>query len=302
MKVRILSALVGIVVLVGVLICPWTWVFALAAAVLAALAVWELCYNTGKVQSKLLVIVNMVCAAVGVGLAYLHRLSADSYYGTTLRSYEQMVLSGVCLVPLALGVLTLICWLIVRKKVSFTDACYGYLMTLYAAAGFGSLAALRVFDSDLDGLIVILLVLIIPWMSDTGAYFTGYFFGKHKMAPVISPKKTWEGFFGGWLVSVGCAALFAVICNALLNDQGLYFSAATNAIIAFVLAPLSVCGDLLASLIKRHTGIKDYGNIMPGHGGVMDRFDSVIFLAPLMYLIFINQDVIMDWLRVIGIR
>lgn len=302
MKVRILSALVGIVVLAGVLICPWTWVFGVAAAALAAVAVWELCYNTGKVHSKLLVIVNMVCAAVGVGLVYLHRLSADSYYGTTLRSYEQMILSGICLLPLALGVLTLICWLIVRKKVTFTDACYGYLMTLYPAIGFGSLAALRVFGSDLDGLIVILLVLIIPWMSDTGAYFTGYFFGKHKMAPVISPKKTWEGFFGGWAVSVGCAALFAVICNVLLNDQGLYFSAATNAIIAFVLAPLSVCGDLLASLIKRHTGIKDYGNIMPGHGGVMDRFDSVIFIAPLMYLIFINEDLVVGLLRAIGVH
>lgn len=285
MKIRILSALVGIVVLVGALICPWTWVFALAAAVLAALAVWELCYNTGKVQSKLLVIVNMVCAAVGVGLVYLHRLSADSYYGTTLRSYEQMVLSGICFVPLVLGVLTILCWLIVRKKVSFTDACYSYLMTLYPAVGFGSLAALRIFDGAAIGLWYILLVLVIPWMSDTGAYFTGYFLGKHKMAPIISPKKTWEGFFGGWLVSVGAAALLVVIYNALTGSNA---NVLTAVLLALVLAPLSVCGDLLASLIKRRTGIKDYGNIMPGHGGVMDRFDSVVLIAPLLYVFAIQ--------------
>ena len=285
MKIRILSALVGIVVLVGALICPWTWVFALAAAVLAALAVWELCYNTGKVQSKLLVIVNMVCAAVGVGLVYLHRLSADSYYGTTLRSYEQMVLSGICFVPLVLGVLTILCWLIVRKKVSFTDACYSYLMTLYPAVGFGSLAALRIFDGAAIGLWYILLVLVIPWVSDTGAYFTGYFLGKHKMAPIISPKKTWEGFFGGWLVSVGAAALLVVIYNALTGSNA---NVLTAVLLALVLAPLSVCGDLLASLIKRRTGIKDYGNIMPGHGGVMDRFDSVVLIAPLLYVFAIQ--------------
>ena len=285
MKIRILSALVGIVVLVGALICPWTWVFALAAAVLAALAVWELCYNTGKVQSKLLVIVNMVCAAVGVGLVYLHRLSADSYYGTTLRSYEQMVLSGICFVPLVLGVLTILCWLIVRRKVSFTDACYSYLMTLYPAVGFGSLAALRIFDGAAIGLWYILLVLVIPWMSDTGAYFTGYFLGKHKMAPIISPKKTWEGFFGGWLVSVGAAALLVVIYNALTGGNA---NVLTAVLLALVLAPLSVCGDLPASLLKRRTGIKDYGNIMPGHGGVMDRFDSVVLIAPLLYVFAIQ--------------
>ena len=109
---------------------------------------------------------------------------------------------------------------------------------------------------------------------------TGVFFGKHKMAPVISPKKTWEGFFGGWVISVGLTVLYGVICNAVMDAQVLDLM--MLAVMAVVLAPLSVAGDLLASMVKRRTGIKDYGNIMPGHGGVMDRFDSVVFIAPLL--------------------
>ena len=301
MEVRILSALVGIVILVLVLVCPWVWVFTLAAGALAVIAVWELLHNTGIVKSKLFTVVSMIMVALSMGVSYFYDCTKDAYFGTWLWDYESVALRVLLLMPVMYGVVALICWLIDRKNISFTEACSGYLLTLYPALGFGALAALRMEGADVDGLVLVLLMLIIPWMSDTGAYFTGYFFGKHKMAPVISPKKTWEGFFGGWAVSVGCAALFAVICNALLNDQGLYYSVATNAIIAFVLAPLSVCGDLLASLIKRRTGIKDYGNIMPGHGGVMDRFDSVVLIAPLMCLILNYESVIVDWLQAIGI-
>ncbi len=284
MKVRIISALVGVVVLIGVLVCPWTWVFALAAGALAVVAVWELLHNTKAIKSNLFTVVSMVMVALFMGALYFYNSAKDAYYGTELRDYESLALRILLLMPAVYGVFAVISWLIDRKKITFIEACIGYLLTLYPSIGFGALAALRMEGADVDGLVLVLLVLIIPWMSDTGAYFTGYFFGKHKMAPVISPKKTWEGFLGGWVVSVGCAALYAVILNWILNDQGLYFSAATQAIIAFVLAPLSVCGDLLASLIKRRTGIKDYGNLMPGHGGVMDRFDSVIFIAPMLYL------------------
>ena len=292
MKIRILSALVGIVVLVGALICPWTWVFALAAAVLAALAVWELCYNTGKVQSKLLVIVNMVCAAVGVGLVYLHRLSADSYYGTTLRSYEQIVLSGICFVPLVLGVLTILCWLIVRKKVSFTDACYSYLMTLYPAVGFGSLAALRIFDGAAIGLWYILLVLVIPWMSDTGAYFTGYFLGKHKMAPVLSQHKTVEGAIGGVITAIVSMLIYALIMALPVKALSFRVNYLYAVVYGFVGAIAGVFGDLCFSVIKRQTGIKDYGKLLPGHGGVLDRFDSMMMVGPLVEVLLLLIPVI----------
>ncbi len=260
MKTRIISAAVGTVVLLLVLFCPWTWVFTAAAAALAAVAVWELAHNTGAVKSRLFILGSMVFAAAGTVLM-------------TVQWRYTLLLAG------GYGLFAMLTMLARHDKVSVSAGCFGAMMTLYVTLGFGSVAALREFDGATIGLWNILLLLVIPFMSDTGAYFIGTFFGKHRMAPVISPKKSWEGFFGGWLVSVGCAALLAVIAGAF----SIKADPLTFALIAAVLAPISVCGDLLASVIKRQYGIKDYGNIMPGHGGVMDRFDSVLMIAPLLY-------------------
>lgn len=262
MKTRILSALVGIVVLIGVLFCPFTWVFSVAASLLAALAVWELLYNTGVVSRKCLVLCAMLFAC-GEVLAFA--------YAEVLVKWH-FLCAWFPLLWLALyGLL-----IAFAKGAGIKMLAY----TLYGVLGFVALARLRLMQ---DGLAYVLLPLVISWMSDTGAYFIGYFFGKHKMAPVISPKKTWEGFFGGWVVSIGCAALFGVIYQAVAGVT-LTVSPLWMAALAFPLAPLSVCGDLLASKIKRQYGIKDYGNIMPGHGGVMDRFDSVVMIAPVLWV------------------
>lgn len=274
MKTRIISALVGIVVLIGVVFCPITWVFSVAATLLAMIAVWELLHNTGLVSRKWLTLCGMLFAGVEV----LSCTYAEWLYAV----------HPVCgWLPLIL--LIVYAWFILLL---FIDKRFGIekgvaakvlLFTLYGIVGFVALARLRLLQ---DGLAYILLPLVIAWMSDTGAYFTGYFFGKHKMAPIISPKKTWEGFFGGWLVSVGCAALFGVLYQ-LITGVTLAVSPLWVAVLAIPLAPLSVCGDLLASKIKRKYGIKDYGNIMPGHGGVMDRFDSVIMIAPILWLLLL---------------
>ena len=269
MKTRIISALVGTVILAAVLACPWMWVFALLVAAAAGLATYELLHNTGIVKSKWMVwgsVVFAVVCASGVSFA---------------------IITGVPMVVAsfaAYALFALIMFLVHRK-------CYvwkGFGLTLYAAIGFGALGFLRVTWGALGtlvgttavGIMYVLLPLVIAWMSDTGAYFTGVFFGRHKMAPVISPKKTWEGFFGGWVISVGLTVLYGVVCNAIMDAQ--VFNLIMLAVMAVVLAPLSVVGDLLASMVKRRTGIKDYGNIMPGHGGVMDRFDSVVFIAPMV--------------------
>ena len=274
MKTRIISALVGIVVLIGVVFCPITWVFSVAATLLAMIAVWELLHNTGLVSQKWLTLCGMLFA----GAEVLSCTYAEWLYAA----------HPVCgWFPLIL--LIVYAWFILLL---FIDKRFGIekgvpvkvlLFTLYGTLGFVALARLRLLQ---DGLAYVLLPLVIAWMSDTGAYFTGYFFGKHKMAPIISPKKTWEGFFGGWLVSIGCAALFGVLYQ-LITGVTLSVSPLWMAVLAIPLAPLSVCGDLLASKIKRHYGIKDYGNIMPGHGGVMDRFDSVIVIAPLLWLLLL---------------
>ena len=133
---------------------------------------------------------------------------------------------------------------------------------------------------------MILFTAFCAWMTDTCAYFTGVCFGKHKMAPVISPKKTWEGAIGGVLLT----AVINVILF-LVYDKW-FFGVPFNGWVWYEVIPISILlsvisifGDLSASVIKRNYGIKDYGNLIPGHGGMMDRIDSAIFVFPAMYAI-----------------
>ena len=274
MIIRIVSAIVGIALLVGVLICPYTVVLAAAAAVLSAIAVWELLYNTGKMKNLVQVIVGMVLSVCGVMLMYFIR--------TTLN--DQWLLVSLMALPMAYGLITAVIYLFNCKKTTVNKTCYAYLATLYPSIGFGCLVMLREMRNH--GLYYLILLLVIAWVSDTGAYFVGTLLGKHKMAPKISPKKSWEGFFGGWVVSVLCAVGLFILRMEIENSygDGLFFTLYYFLPVAILLAPLSVVGDLLASAIKRKCGIKDFGNIMPGHGGVMDRFDSVLFIAPLLCL------------------
>ena len=192
MKTRIISALVGTVLLLAVLFCPWAWVFALVVAAAAGLATYELLHNTGIVKSQWMIWGS-------IAFAVLQTLALSPWvYGGVVLAVAPMI---------AYAVYTLILFIIFRKSFVWK----GFGLTLYATIGFGALGVLR-----LAGLEFVLLPLVIAWMSDTGAYFTGVFLGKHKMAPIISPKKTWEGFFGGWVISVGLTVLYGVICNAIM--------------------------------------------------------------------------------------
>jgi phosphatidate cytidylyltransferase len=120
------------------------------------------------------------------------------------------------------------------------------------------------------------------WVNDTFAYFTGMAFGKHKMAKVLSPKKTIEGAIGGIVMTTIIATVFGYFLNTLAHidqpEMPLVFMAA-----GAISSLLGIIGDLSASAIKRNHNIKDYGKLIPGHGGILDRFDSVIFTAPAVY-------------------
>ena len=124
---------------------------------------------------------------------------------------------------------------------------------------------------------------MLAFLSDTGAYFAGLKFGKRKLAPLISPKKSVEGAIGGILGSMIVGALYAyLIVESVISDQKILW---IFVLISGVGAVVSQVGDLAASAIKRNHEIKDYGKLIPGHGGVMDRFDSVIFTAPMIYFL-----------------
>ena len=132
-----------------------------------------------------------------------------------------------------------------------------------------------------QGAFIVWLVFICSWGSDTCAYCVGMLIGKHKMAPKLSPKKSIEGAVGGVVGAALLGAAYAAIMNRTM--AGANAGVIQYALIGAVGALISMVGDLAASAIKRNHDIKDYGNLIPGHGGILDRFDSVIFTAPIIY-------------------
>ena len=132
-----------------------------------------------------------------------------------------------------------------------------------------------------QGAFLVWLVFLCSWGSDTCAYCVGMLIGKHKMAPKLSPKKSIEGAVGGVVGAALLSALYAVIMGAVFS--GTELSTVQYALIGAVGSVISQVGDLAASAIKRNHDVKDYGKLIPGHGGILDRFDSVIFTAPIIY-------------------
>lgn len=148
------------------------------------------------------------------------------------------------------------------------------LMSLWVGA---PLAHLGLFPRSRYGVVLILIAVVGPWVSDSGAYFTGRFFGRHPMFPSLSPNKTIEGGAGGLLLTV--------LVVAPLSSQLLDFNLTKALLIGAVVSVSSQAGDLFESSLKRILDVKDLGNFLPGHGGVLDRVDSLLFTAPAVYYI-----------------
>ena len=154
------------------------------------------------------------------------------------------------------------------------------LIIIYVSFPIASANTMALLISN--GWYYFMIGLFAPWISDVFAYFTGVCFGKHKIVPHISPKKTWEGCIGGAVFcSILTAVFFAFVMSSIIEVK-VPFAAfvALAAVFGFVLSVVSQLGDWIASSIKRLVGIKDYGKLMPGHGGVMDRFDSAFYTLP----------------------
>ena len=139
------------------------------------------------------------------------------------------------------------------------------------------LAHLGLFPRSQAGVVLILIAVVGPWISDSGAYFAGRFFGRNLLVPSLSPNKTVEGSVGGLLLTVLIVAPLAL--------QLLDFTVAKALIIGAGVSVSSQCGDLFESSLKRILDVKDLGNFLPGHGGVLDRVDSLLFTAPTVYYI-----------------
>ena len=170
--------------------------------------------------------------------------------------------------------------LISKEKFSLEHLSFVFLMTMIIPCFFSTI----IYSYSLSGGIFnILIVFLCSWGSDTGGYIFGGLFGRHRITPKISPKKTLEGMIGSVLSSFSAVIFIAFIGDVLIEDF------TVNYLVAGICGLLgSVCailGDLFASVIKRSFGVKDFGSVIPGHGGIMDRFDSILFVAPFIYIL-----------------
>ena len=258
MKTRIMTAAVAIPLLLLVLMVADKLIAAVVWGLMMAVGAYELLYATGLIREPRLVIYSAVMAFA---------VTIWSYFGGVHAFFLLMVMA-------------------------FLAALYGEMMASHVRITFDKLALcvmgglmvpfllssiIRILTMKV-GRYVILIPFVIAFGSDTGAYFTGMFFGKHKLAPVISQHKTVEGLIGGIITSVVLMVIYAVVLqfNHFQVDyvSAMIYGALGSAVGAF--------GDLCFSVVKRQTGIKDYGNIIPGHGGILDRFDSMMLVGPLV--------------------
>ena len=231
---------------------------------MAAIGAYELLHNTGLVKNNRIVLYAVIMAVF------------VSLWSNMWTVYPLILM----------GVLTFFCilfgeLLLFHTQLKFVDLAYALVAGGLLPYLLGAVVRIH---SLATGRHLILLPFVIAFLSDTGAYFAGRFLGKHKLAPVISPKKTVEGLVGGVL-----AAIIGVIAYCLILRGAFGFQ------VNWVCVPVyglfgslgAVFGDLCFSVIKRQTGIKDYGNLIPGHGGILDRFDSMMVVAPLVELLIL---------------
>lgn len=258
MKTRIIAALVLIPVLLAVLFVAPPILVAIVVGIVCAIGAYELLKRTGMVKNFRLVCYSMLAAFC---VPVLCQFSMHAWIGQL----------GIFLFTVLLFAEILIS----RGRLPFSEACICYIGGLLIPYMLSSLVRIM---GDGSGRNVILIPFILAYMADTGAYFIGCAFGRHKLAPNISPKKSVEGLFGGILFAVLGMLVYCLIMDKVFQSNVNYLYAITYGIVG---ALTGTFGDLSFSAVKRQAGIKDYGNLIPGHGGVLDRFDSVIFVAPL---------------------
>ncbi len=267
MKTRILTGVVAGSLMLTVLLLPWSWLLSLATSVIAAIAVYEVFSVTGMLRYRGLESVAVVFAAIA---PFFSRMAERAVIVTAV-AYVLLLVLIVVLYRTDVSIKRMAVVFSLSTFISLALSCMSYLRTVPATR-------------DSDGLFYVILAMLMAWGADTGAYFVGTFFGKHKLCPKLSPKKTVEGLFGGIVTSV-LVSVLAAVCYQALVPQEITVSYVGLLLLALLCAPLSVVGDLFASLIKRVCGAKDYGHIFPGHGGMMDRFDSLLFVFPLVYAV-----------------
>lgn len=258
---RVVTALVALCVLVPVLVFSDTVVFPAAISIVSVIALYEMYKCIGKYKNM------AICLPA-------YAFAAASPF--VLRYTTSKLVFAACAFVVAVLYLVYLFYITIasKGKLLFSECGEFFVLTLYIVAAMNAIIYIRDFDDG--GKYLYILIFIGAWITDTFAYFTGILFGKHKLIVEVSPKKTVEGSIGGTFFCALAFVIFGVIVDRFFGmNANLVFLAVSGVIIAVV----SQIGDLIMSVIKRHYGIKDYGKLFPGHGGVLDRFDSILAVA-----------------------
>lgn len=273
MRQRLITAFFGILLAVVILFFYNTIVLNISMALVTFLAVYEALISTKICKSRLLF---ALCAVFSVSVPFFHYTAIKLLDGVICYLFLVALFAFLLFYHKTVRVETIGTAFLFTVLISFSFSCIIFLRDMYAKS-----------DGYNIGLFYICLVLSGAWVTDAGGYFFGRFFGRHKMTPEISPKKTVEGAIGGLVSTVFVFLLAGVIYTQIAAGArapvSLNYPALILMSVVSVLA--AVLGDLSASILKRDAHIKDFGNVFPGHGGMLDRFDSVMLVAPAVYFL-----------------
>lgn len=259
MKERLITAICLLAVVLPVIYFGGQ-VFNVLLGITAIIAVWEL-IKMREAKEKAPLLIKLITFA-GVAIAILINPLARALY------WNNFIIAGLLIINFF------------NHRRGKADTSFYILVICYIGMAFRALLQIRTHS-----LMLFIFLIATVILTDTAAYFVGRLLGKKKLAPVISPNKTIAGAVGGWLVGAGFAITFGLIAG-LFNESWVLIALAVG------LPPLSQAGDLIASALKRQHGIKDYGKIFPGHGGVMDRVDSQLLAAMLIYAMMLIGGVV----------
>lgn len=276
---RIITSVVALCVFVPVLIFSNTWIFPIIMSACAVIGVCEMMFCQGFKKNLFLIIpITLFAAFFPLFARYSYLITSDhisSLHGLLKLAWGIAFIMALYVFGVAV---------FGNKTVNVTDAGLLFATSLYIIAAFTSIVYIH--DYIGGGKYIYLLTFICAWVTDIFAYFTGRFLGKHKLIPAVSPKKTVEGAIGGIVFCVGSVVLFGFIIERFFNAEGLISANyLVLAISGIFISVVSQIGDLIMSVIKRHYGIKDYGKLFPGHGGILDRFDSVLAVSLILAFI-----------------
>lgn len=258
MKLRILTAIVVLPLLILLLFWAPLLLIAVVAGLISAIASIELLYSTGLVRHIRLNVYSCLMA-----------------FFVSMCSYFSIHYGIILLAVLAYYLLVFGEMMLSHLQLHIKDAFLCFLSGIVIPFMITSLVRIVCME---QGRMLICIPFVIAFLSDAGAYFVGVFFGKHKLCPKISPKKSVEGLIGGVVVGTLSLLLFGWVVEHFFSANVRYLPLLVYGVIGCL---FSAFGDLCLSAVKRQTGIKDFGNLFPGHGGVLDRLDSVMVVAPL---------------------